>query len=282
MVERRRPRDDGELDRVLIELRHRLGYPPTPDLAGAVRDRLARPAAPKQHPPKRLPFLFLGHRAAVVLLALTLLAIGTLAMLPSARTAVADRLGLRGVAIRFLDGAPTPASPPVGGGLLLGRRVDLDAAQDGVPFPIHVPTLDALGPPDEVYRSGVPSDGMISFVYRADRDLPAGLETGVGALLTQFRAATDRVLVEKGFFVKGVPTGARLETVTINGGPGYWIEGDAHSFLYRDPSGNVEVEEYRLAANVLLWEQDGLTFRLESALPKERAVAIAESVRRRG
>ena len=36
---------------------------------------------------------------------------------------------------------------------------------------------------------------------------------------------------------------------------------------------------FRLAANVLLWEQDGLTLRLEGAFSKEQALLIAESVR---
>jgi hypothetical protein len=34
----------------------------------------------------------------------------------------------------------------------------------------------------------------------------------------------------------------------------------------------------RLAGNVLLWERDGVTYRLEGDVPLRRALAIAESL----
>lgn len=267
---------------MLSEVRPRVAYPPTPDLAQTVRIALTRPPAPSRRA-ARWPFQLSPHRAAALAaLALAVLLLGMFVLFPSAPVAIADRLGLRGVTIRFLDEAPTPAPSPVGGRLALGRRIDLDDARAQVAFPIHVPTLDGFDSPDEVYLSLGPSDGMVSFVYRAASGLPPTPETGVGALLTQFRAETDRDLIEKSLLGKGLSPTATLELVSVNGGRGFWIEGPGHFFLYRDSAGSVELEEYRLAGNALLWEQDGLTFRLESALPKERAVALAESVRAEG
>jgi hypothetical protein len=57
-----------------------------------------------------------------------------------------------------------------------------------------------------------------------------------------------------------------------------WIEGQPHTVLYRDSDGQVREERSRLAANTLLWEQSGLTLRLESSLSKDEAIRIAEGV----
>ena len=71
----------------------------------------------------------------------------------------------------------------------------------------------------------------------------------------------------------------RLTPVTVNGGRGYWIDGESHVFFYRDASGNVHSESVRLAGNVLVWEQGGLIVRLEGDISLEEALRIAESVR---
>lgn len=274
---------DPELERALIDLGPRLAHPPTPDLARAVRARLTD--APGRHPPPRHPLARwpwprpTPRTAALAAVALLLLAVGLLALFPGARTAVADRLGLRGVRILFVEEVPTPQPAPVGSRLSLGQRVTLDEARDEVPFTVHVPTLDDFDRPDEVYLSRIARDGMVSFVYRPRPDLPLSPDADVGALLTQFRGDTQRDLVTKGLFTKGVSPATRLESVTVNGGRGFWIDGAAHGFfMYRDALDQYQQEEYRLAGNVLLWEQNGLTFRLESALSKEEALRIAASV----
>jgi len=103
--------------------------------------------------------------------------------------------------------------------------------------------------------------------------LPETLHVKVGALLTQFRGRPEQPVA-----AKGIPPDGIVEAIEVAGQPGFWIEGEAHVFLYRGPDGGLRDERYRLAGNVLLWERDGLTFRLESALPKERALAIAASL----
>jgi len=67
-------------------------------------------------------------------------------------------------------------------------------------------------------------------------------------------------------------------SVTVNGGRGFWIEGAPHQIFYRDVNGQVHDRQLRLAGNTLIWEQDGLTLRLESALSKDEALRIAASV----
>jgi hypothetical protein len=70
-----------------------------------------------------------------------------------------------------------------------------------------------------------------------------------------------------------------LESIVVNGGMGYWIEGQPHLFIYRDARGEIRDEILRLAGNTLLWEQGGLTLRLEASIPRETALRIANSVR---
>jgi hypothetical protein len=69
-----------------------------------------------------------------------------------------------------------------------------------------------------------------------------------------------------------------LEDVPVNGIHGYWIDGDPHLFFFLDARGGTQSEPTRLAANVLLWENGPVTLRLESALQKDAAVAIASSI----
>jgi hypothetical protein len=157
--------------------------------------------------------------------------------------------------------------------------VTLEEAQAAVAYLIHRPTTAPLDQPDRVYlteptgESSVP-DQMVSFVYLPRAGLTASAESGIGALLTQIPGDTN-----VDHLYKGIGPSATLEVVTVNGAPAYWIEGPSHFFGYVDPRGTNQVQDLRLASNVLLWEQDGLTFRLEASLTQEEAIAVAESVR---
>lgn len=261
------------LGRRLAELGGIVAFPPTPDLGPAVARRIDHPpprSAAAQSFPRRPT-----RRAALLVAAglLVTLAGCVAALLSPAGTTLADRFGVRGIDIVFWDDAPTVTPPPVGTGLRLGRRVALTEARAAVEFGVRVPRSGPLAEPDEVYVSIPPADGMVSFVFRPRRGLPESPQTGVGALLTQFPGEIDRPLA-----FKGIPPDGRVESVAVGRGTGFWIDGEAHVFLYRDPSGEVRFEEFRLAGNVLLWEAGGLTFRLESALDRKAAIALAEAV----
>jgi hypothetical protein len=66
--------------------------------------------------------------------------------------------------------------------------------------------------------------------------------------------------------------------VAVRGGDGVWLAGAPHRFLYRGPNGRVEEASLRLAGNTLIWTDGGLTYRLESALDRDTAISIAESL----
>ncbi len=279
MAERWQP-TDAELESALIDLGRRLEYPRTPLLARAVRERLAAAARPSLK--ERLAALWETLRPAqrafaLAALAVVLLAGAVFSLFPDARTTVAHWLGLRGVVITNVPSPlPTPLRTlppgPVGQRLNLGEKVILADAQSHVRFHVLVPA--ALGDPDEVYFLEPPAGGEVSLVYFERPAVPQTAQTGVGLLLTEFRGD-----LEPGFFGKGLGPGTRLVEVRVRGVTGYWIEGMPHLFFYRDSSGNVRDETLRLAANTLIWEEAGVTVRIESSLRQDQALRIAESLR---
>jgi hypothetical protein len=267
---------EADLERALLELAPRLEFPPTPDLALAVRRRLAERAPA----PRRWFGLATGWpRALAVALVAVLVLVGVgVAVSPDTREAIAERLGLRGVTIEHIPEAPTPGPtstpaptpPPPGSALGLGTRQSLSDARSALHFSVLVPT--ELGDPDAAY---VVDANQASLVYAPRAGLPAAPQAAsVGLLLTEFRAALD-----PGLFGKGVPPGARLEEVQVNGARGYWISGAPHTFFVRTQPNQVRDERSRLAGNTLLWESNGVTFRIESALDRDSAIRIAESLR---
>ncbi|MGH2617000.1 MAG: hypothetical protein ACRDJC_17335, partial [Thermomicrobiales bacterium] len=267
-----------ELEQALLDLGRRLTNPVTPDIASRVRANLEAETAPT---PRRAPIIsFPGRRTWLAAACLLVAILAGLALFPEARTAIADRLGLRGVVIRWIDEEALPEPSPIGTPLQLGRPVTLEDAQEAVDFPVLAPTAPGFATPGEVFLSGEDQNAMISFVYPAAPDLPASDETGVGALLTQFRGEPERGLIEKGLAGEGVDPQTHLEPVSVNGQPGFWITGAPHAvFFVCFDVGECREERSRLAGNVLLWEHDGNTLRLESALSRDAALAVAASVR---
>ncbi|MBA3451298.1 MAG: hypothetical protein H0T18_08810 [Chloroflexia bacterium] len=290
---------DRELERALIDLGRVIAYPAAPDIASRVQVRLATEPEPHRHVSSRgtrdlvlRPPMFAEHeiprglgttrgrRVLLVAACLLIVIVAGLVLFPEARTAIADRLGLRGVIIRWVDETPSPEPAPVGAPLLLGRQVTLEDARAAVDFRVHLPSADGFDSPAEVYLLGQGEDTMVSFVYPARPGLPTSEFIGVGALLTQFQGETDRGLIEKGLAEKTIDPETTLEYVGVGGETGFWITGAPHGFfLVCDDGGDCREERYRLAGNVLLWEQDGLTLRLESSLTRDEALAVAASMR---
>ena len=298
MAEYRQPLSEAELERRLSALGRQVAFPVTPPLAQRVQQRLA--AAPARRHWLGWPW---ARRFAFAVAALVLAFVVVLIAAPDARTALAGRLGLPGIEIRQVPSSPrlpvtatpfpptlTPAAqaapavtptvtstpqatatPPLGERLHLGQQVTLAAAQQRVPFPILLPRT--LGAPDAIYV-GTPPSGEVTLVYRPRAGLPVTSETGVGLLLSEFQASLDVT-----WFYKGVGPDTKVVAVTVNGLPGFWLEGSPHFFRYLGPGGQSVVEPLRLAGNTLIWTHGTLTLRIESALSKDAALTIAGSVR---
>jgi hypothetical protein len=252
---------DMELERALRELGPRYPYPPTPNLAVAVRRRIvARPVTPVRRltlwrDPRRLAL------AAAVVLAL----VGTAFLVnPTTRDAIAHFFHVRGVIVNRETTLPSlsPGTP-----LDLGRRTTMADAQSAVKFTIAVPS--ELGTPDGVFVvTGIPG-GEVALAYSPRPGIPLVKQTGLGVLVTEFRG--DLI---PGFINKGVEEGTTAQEVSVNGDPGWWIAGQPH-MIFVQIAGQGQPETLRMAANTLIWEHGGVTYRIESSLSKADAFRIA-------
>ena len=265
--------DHSELQRRVEGLAGNLAFPPEPDIASSVRAAVV--AGAERRPTPWFRSSRWRARLAPALAILLLAAVG-LVLSPTTRSAIADWIGLNGLRIGFgeVPGREPGDEPtaPLGTDLRLGIDTTLDDAAERAGFVLRPPGL--LGPPDEVYLVDDPSTPRISLVYEERPGLPSAPSTRVGALFGAFPAQLDHDVV----FKKLLGTGTAIERVEVNGAPGYWITGDLHVLFYVDEHGDFAEEPGRLAGNTLAWEADGIVYRLESALSKARALAIARSV----
>jgi len=255
-----------------VAAQHLAQRPPRLPAPISTRPAVRVPASLRPSPP-------LAHPSPLLLAGLLVLSLGLiitigLAASPAARAVLADRLGVRGVLIEQVPAASPTLSPAVGAALDLGEPATLEAAQRQLP--LLVPALPALGAPSAVYVAPGPAGGRVALVYDVRAGLPPPTSTGVSLLLLEVRAPSsgfDPIVVRK---TAGPATG--IEDVTVNGGHGVWLEGAPHQLFLPDPSGQFHLDQVRLAANVLLWEQGGLLLRLEGSLSRDKALTIAASV----
>jgi hypothetical protein len=243
----------AELERELTQLGRHLEFPDTPDLVGAVREHLRAPS--RRWWPQR------WWRVAVVALAAVVVAIGVTFAVPPARTAILRVFGVGSVRIELVDKLPeTAVSAP----LDLGERVTLAEARRRAEFTIAVPSAGGFDSPDGVYVSGAAPGGFVSLLY--------GSAERPRAVLSEFEGVTGPLID------KSVGPGTRLEQATVDGRPAYWLAGAPHTFVFLNKYRITQFGTLRLARNTLVWERNGVTFRLEGDLTKDEAVEVASSL----
>jgi hypothetical protein len=222
-------------------------WPATPDLASAVGPRLV--AAPQ----RRRAWL---RPVAIAIAIVVLASVAALALSPGARSSILRFFHLRGATIERVEQLP-PVQP--GTTLGLGRPVPLDVARKAVTFPIRLPDAPK---PTRVLLDETIGRGAVSVVWCCPR-----------TILSEFRG--DAI----SYVEKMAGPGTSVEYLAVEGRPGVWVAGRAHAVIFRDELGRI-VDEPRLARNVLLWEaEDGVTYRLEGDMTRERALAIAAGLR---
>ena len=261
---------DEALGDVLRGLGADLVVPAAPTLTEDVRRRISAAPVPARAPwwwPTLAPRTV--RRALVVALALVLLI---------AALAGAARLGLPGVSIvvgpsstASLPPTPSPApsdAPPGAAAGLGTAATDAEAvAQLGRPLPV----LPApYGPPDAIYVDTL-GRGIVNQVWGAAPGRPLADGQGVSMVLSTIRATTD---ID---FIKKLSNGGATVTYTrVDGNDAFWIEG-AHEVFVLAENGH-DVFDIRVAGDVLLWSEDGLTYRLESALGQQASIELAETM----
>ena len=171
---------DIVLERALQALGPTYPYPPTPNLAIAVRRRIVtQPVVPV----RRLALWRDPRRLALVAAVLLVLASAAALVNPTTRDAIAHFFHVRGVIVNRVP-SPLPSLSAVTP-LDLGRRVTMDEAQSALSFKIGAPP--ELGVPDTIYvGSGIPG-GEVALAYMPRSGIPLVKQTGLGVLVTEFR-----------------------------------------------------------------------------------------------
>ena len=239
----------SSLEQQLVALGRALDVPDAPDLTSRVLASIeVRRPAPRR---RRLVLALAAVAVAALLAALAI---------PDARSALLRFLHIGGERIELVEELPEVSTPP-DLGLMLGNSVTLAEARRRASFD----PFELEEKPDAVY---VGDRGTVWYLY--------GRPEAARLLVAQ----TPRVRVDEAFILKKlVGSGTKVERLRVRGVPAYFLSGEPHVVLLVDRFGVPIEESARLAGNVLVWEEDGRTIRLEGDLTRAEALELAESLR---
>lgn len=190
------------------------------------------------------------RRLPLVAVAIALAAVAVAFAVPQSRASILHFFDIGRVHVRVVDTLPPTRERSLSTGL--GTRVSLQEAR--ADFPGLLVPATATTPALYLARGNVIS---LVFAYK-----------GEPLLLSELAGAG-------GVYLKKLATGSTgIEGVQVGNAHGLWLSGAPHVFFTPHRSS-------RLAGNVLLWESDSTTYRLEGRkLVESEAIAIAESLRR--
>jgi hypothetical protein len=188
-------------------------------------------------------------RPWLIAVALLLVALVAAFAVPQSRGAILRFLHLGGVTIELVHQLPAARDRPLGA--YLGELATQAQAERALRHPLRVPPVEPL-PPLHL------DQGAVSLVF---------LDRGRPVLLSEI-GYSDPVILKK-----AIGGSTSIRGVSVEGGPGFWISGSQHVFMFPGAPP-------RLAGNVLLWQAHGLTLRLEGrGLTQARAVELAGLLR---
>jgi hypothetical protein len=247
-------------------------YPPTPDIAAQASQQIYHPGRLQVHWRKRI-----AYAAGVIILVLAILL-----AVPPVRAQILEFLQFGAIRIFLSTPTPTPTLAPtqtaIPGTLRpaptltpsplpslldLGGETSLAQAQQGTNFPILLPTYPAnLGPPDKVYFQDLGGPTVI-LVW-----LQPGDPAQVRMSLIEFGPGS---LANKYFSDK-------ITSTTVNGENALWLQGN-HALVLQKRNASTGNIELMVNANVLLWMDGEITYRLETSLPLGEARRVAASAK---
>ncbi|WP_157254672.1 hypothetical protein [Nonomuraea typhae] len=233
--------------------------PPPSDVAAAVRARLERADGLAAHPPApgrrddvtRRPGAARRRRRWVITAVVLAVVVAITAATPQGRAAVAHILRLAGIELRITETPPPALSTqnPLPG----EHTVEPGELPSEVAFRVGTPAV--LGPPKEV-RVG--DEGRIVSMFWD------------GVRLDQFQGGYSPVFFKE----MGEPW---PENVPLRYGEAWWITGTHRlSHLKR---GDDTLLPLRMVEQTLIWQRDGVGYRLEGVKDRARAAEIANSLR---
>ncbi len=268
--------DSKQLEKQLRAAARAMKYPRTPDISRQVRTKLM-----KLHPSRARLILRVAAITTVILLALALsvpkvraqlagfFQVGVIRIfpfqLPSATafpevpvTATSAKIVIAPIHTSTAA-TPTADNTPLALHGLAGLTT-LEDAQKSTGFRIHLPTYPAdLSKPDYIFYQD-----QIKMLVLAWRD--PGNSQRVRLSLYEF--LSTNLIVNK--FEPVI-----VKETTVNGSHAIWAEGP---YLVQMTNGNYESRSI-VTGYSLIWEQAGITYRLETDQALEEAVRIAESLR---
>jgi len=250
---------DDPIAAALTALARDVAFPPAPPLAPAVTERLLGDRATGRRP--AFPGLALWSRRRL----LVAVALGLLAALG---IAAAARFAIGAFEIRVQPGVTAdPSLSPVEPGDL-GAPASVREAEAAVGFDLALPPGD---PPDEVHVVERLGDGPgIVVAWGPGAGAPALDGTGWSLLLMAFPGEADVGL-------KTVERPEAIRETSVGGRRAFWID-VPHVILLETDDG--VLGPYRVEGNVLIWDTaEGITYRMETVLPRTEAIALAESLR---
>jgi hypothetical protein len=276
-----------KLEQALIEAGRAIDYPATPDLAARVRTGLHGEL--RRERPRLFDRPVRRWRPAFVVALAILAAIALLLIIPETREVIAQWLGLR--TIRIIETTPTPPgaipvtatsaaatpSPSPTPGVVPFKQccpATLEEARQKARFKILLPPDEQptrVFLQDQVFgRGSAPQQVVLVF---GDPDRPR-------VVLYQ----ASRMLYSKLLSHNGLEAGTVITETQVNRQRALWLTGAPHVLVTLDRNGQPLLDfERPVNANTLIWETGdfdaAVTYRLETALSLEEAMAFAESLR---
>jgi hypothetical protein len=135
-----------------------------------------------------------------------------------------------------------------------------EARRTTAPLALPLPTYPpGLGEPDYVFVQDM--QAWAAILVWMDPEQPGRIRLSLH-------------IIEPGGFAVDKVNPETVEETQVNGLPAFWTTGPYVVRLHGD-----ELDVRRLIeGHVLIWEEDGVTYRVETDLPLEEAVKIAESL----
>ena len=125
-----------------------------------------------------------------------------------------------------------------------------------------------------MYLGSAGGQHRVAFVYLAHGNEPR-LHGDIGAIITEWGGE-----LFDGFATKWLDRDHGIvEPVTVRGAPGFWVSGMPHVLEFLDVASGIRRPMTRLVGNVLVWQDDGVVYRIETPGERDPAIAIAESMR---
>jgi hypothetical protein len=272
----------NQLERELFEekvfsIAKGLDYPRTPDIAGSVMTRLHSSLSPigrgdtGQVRPRFVP------RKLAWSLTLALILLSSLMLIPPVRAAILEFIQI-GV-VRIFPPSAEPTATPASGSIApitatpssssstllpfldqIAGETTLANAQQMADYGILLPAYPSeLGQPDRVYVQD--ANGFVTILVWEDPQRP-----GEVILSLHFIPAGSWAISK---FEPQV-----IEETSVNGRRAVWTEGPYPLIL---TDSNLELTRL-VDGHVLVWTDGDITYRLETGLPLEEAIRIAESL----